>query len=207
VKQSDDELLKLVWNYMEIQSPVAQADAIIVAGSDSGAAAYAAELYALNFAPVIVCSGRALPGMDQTEADLLARTLRDCGVPDAAILREQTARNPGESIHLSEILLTEHSVTPKSVILVHCPFSSRSFLATAEAQWSDLRPTFITRHEAIGLTEYSLRYGRGETIRRTLGEFQRLRSYAKKGYQSPQLIPDDVQEAYDTLIRRGHHTH
>lgn len=192
---------------MEIQSPVAQADAIIVAGSDGGAAAYAAELYSLNFAPVIVCSGRALPGMDQPEADLLARTLRDCGVPDRAILREQAAQNPGESIRLSQVMLTAHDITPKSVILVNYPFSSRSFLATARAQWPDPKPVFIARHEAIGLTEYSLRHGRGETIRRTLGEFQRLRSYAKKGYQAPQDIPDEVQAAYDTLIRRGHHTH
>jgi len=191
---------------METQSPVAQADAIIVAGGESGAAAYAAELYSLNFAPVIVCSGQALPGTDQTEANILARTLRDCGVPDAAILREQEARNPGESIRLSEAILAEHKIVPKNVILVHYPFNSRSFLATAEAQWSDPKPTFIARHEATGLTEYSLRYGRGETIRRTLGEFQRLRSYAKKGYQAPQIIPDNVQEAYDTLIRRGHHT-
>lgn len=207
MKHSDDELLKLVWNYMEVQSAVVQADAIIVAGSDTGAAAYAAELYTLNFAPVIVCSGRMQPSMDQTEADLLARTLRDCGVPDSAILREQEARNPGESIRLSQALLAKHEITPKSVILVHYPFSSRSFLATAEAQWPDPKPAFIARHEALGLTEYSLRYGRGETIRRTLGEFQRLRSYAKKGYQSPQVIPDEVQEAYDALIRRGHHTH
>lgn len=192
---------------MEAQSPVAQADAIIVAGSDSGAAAYAAELYALNFAKIIVCSGHAQPGMDQTEADLLARTLRDCGVPDSAIIREQEGRNLGESIRLSQELLAENNIAVDNVILVHYPFSSRSFLATAQAQWTAPQPTFIVRHEAIGLTEYSLRYGRGETIRRTLGEFQRLRSYAKKGYQSPQVIPDDVQDAYDTLIRRGHHTH
>jgi len=192
---------------MEIQSPVAQADAIIVAGSDSGAAAYAAELYSLNFAPVIVCSGHAQPGMNQTEADHIARTLRDCDVPDRAILREHAARNPGENIRLSQIILAEHNITPKSVILVNYPFSSRSFLATAQAQWPDPKPIFIVRHENISLTEYSLRYGRGETIRRTLGEFQRLRSYAKKGYQSPQDIPDEIQAAYDTLIRRGHHTH
>lgn len=206
MKRSDDELLKLVWDYMEIQSPVAQADAIILAGNDSGAAAYTAELYALNLAPIIVCSGGAQPGVVEADADLLARTLRDCGVPNSAILREMTARNSGESIRYSQQLLSQNSLAVNRVILVHSPFSSRSFLATAQAQWPDPKPAFIARHEAIGLTEYSLRYGRGETIRRTLGEFQRLRSYAKKGYQSPQIIPEDVQDAYDTLIGRGHHT-
>jgi uncharacterized SAM-binding protein YcdF (DUF218 family) len=207
MRHSDDALLTLIWEYMETQTPLAPADAIIVgSNTDTGTAAYAAELYGLGFAPVIVFSGDKQPGMDQTQADLLARTARDCGVPESGIMREQTARNGGETIRNAQALLSESQEAPKRVILIDRPYSLRSLLATAEAQWAGSRPAFIARHEAMGLPEYSLRHGRGETIRGLLGSFQRLRSYAKKGYQSPQVIPDNVQDAYDTLIQRGHHT-
>src|SRR5688500_2726759 len=122
---------------MEVQTPIAHGDAMIIAGSDSGAASCGAELFSLGFAPIVVVSGNAQPGVSQTEADMLANTLRDCGVPDAAIVREQLAHNPGETIRLSQQLLAQHNINPKSVSLVHRPHCARSFLATAEAQWPD----------------------------------------------------------------------
>jgi hypothetical protein len=33
-----------------------------------------------------------------------------------------------------------------------------------------------------------------------------MRTYPKKGFQSFQEIPSDVQEAYDILLWRGHKT-
>lgn len=208
MKQSDDDLLKIIWDYMEIQTPLAHADAIVVGGcSDSGVASYASELYQTGFAPVIVFSGFQQPGMETTEADFLASVARSRGVPESAILREPKARNTGENIRYCQKLLAENGIIPKIVILVHQPYMSRRFLATAEAQWADPQPKFITTHEPISFTEYSIKQGRGEIIHKMLGDFQRMRPYAKKGYQSSQEIPDDVQQAYDTLLWRGHHSH
>jgi uncharacterized SAM-binding protein YcdF (DUF218 family) len=206
-RQSDDDLIRLIWDYMVIESPLAHADVIIVGGSkDGGTAAYAAELYGTGFAPVIVFSGHKQPGMDVTEADWLAGIARDRGVPESAILREQTAGNPGESIHNAQVLLAENSIIPQTVILVHTPSMSRRFLATAEVQWSDPKPTFLVRHENIGFVEYTLKHGRGDTFRKVMGDFQRMRSYGKKGFQTPQEIPADIQMAYNTLLERGHKT-
>lgn len=203
--ESDDKLITLIWNYMEIQTSLGHADAIVVGGStDGGVASYAAELYAMGFAPTIVFSGQQQPGMDTTEADFLADIARDHGVPESAILRERQAKNAGENIRMAEAMLAENGIQPKKVILIHKPYMTRPFLATAEAQWSDPKPTFIVRHEPISLPEYSLKRGKGEVIRYTLGDFQRMRTYAKKGFQSPQEIPENVQEAYDTLLWRGH---
>lgn len=192
---------------MQEQTPLEVADAIIVASSnDPGAASYAAELYSLNFAPVIVFSGHILPGQTTTAADWLARIARDHGVPESAILREQTATNMGETIRRSQALLIEKGTVPRSIIVIDRPYALRSLAATAEAQWAGTPAKIVARHEAMELPEYSFRHGRGETIRGTLGSFQRLRPYAKKGYLAEQTIPTEVQEAYDLLLRRGHHT-
>jgi uncharacterized SAM-binding protein YcdF (DUF218 family) len=207
IAQTDDNLLDIIWHYMAAEAPLQHADVILVGGStDIGVATYAADLYLTGFAPYIIFSGYQQPGMNIPEADLLAHEALSRGVPESAILRETRAANTGQSITFSQQLLAEKGIVPKIVILVHKPYMARRFLATAEAQWKGELPLFITRHEQIGRVGYTLRQGRGEVIRKLLGDFQRMRPYAKKGFQSPQEIPDEVKDAYDALLWRGHKT-
>lgn len=203
--KSDDQLLQIIWDYMSYESELQPADVIVVGGcKNTQLAVYASELFQTGFAPIIVFSGHAQADMDTTEADLLAQTARQSGVPDAAILREQHASNTGENITLSAALLDEKGITPSSVILIHQPFMSRRFLATAQAQWPTPQPVFITRHEPTSMVEYTIRHGRGETIRKTLGDFSRMEKYVKKGHQVHNDIPAEVKQAYQIMAERGH---
>ena len=38
-----------------------------------------------------------------------------------------------------------------------------------------------------------------------VGDLQRIRVYAEKGFQIPQEIPDDVWDAFEELVTRGFH--
>jgi uncharacterized SAM-binding protein YcdF (DUF218 family) len=204
-RRSDDQLMVILWNYLAIESPLKHADVIITDGTkDIDAAHLAAELYGMSFAPLIVFSGGEQQGSDMTKADSMAKIARTYGIPESAILKEQSAKNTTEVIANVQSLLLEQGITPATTILVDVPYMSRTLLAAAEAQWKGDQPEFVSRHESTSLPEYSLRHGRGETFRDILGNFQRLRSYAKKGYQSEQEIPDAAQIAYDALIWRGH---
>lgn len=203
--RSDDELLQLVWDYMSVETPLQPADAIVVGGCQIiGLAEYAAELYHSGLAPLIVFSGYQTAKMDMTEADLLADTARKLGVPESAILRERLASNTGENVTFSARLLEKAGVAPKTVILIHKPFMSRRFLATAEAQWPSPQPQFIARHEAISMKDYESKYGRAGMIRGILGDFNRIEKYAKSGHQSPQFIPTKVQHSFEIMAWRGH---
>lgn len=203
--RSDNDLLQVVWNYMSIETPLRPADVIVVGGCRiTGLAEYAAELYHSEIAPLIVFSGYQTAEMDTTEADLLADAARKLGVPESAILRERFASNTGENIRFSARLLEKAGITPKRVILIHKPFMSRRFLATAEAQWPSPQPQFIARHEAISMKEYEAKYGRAGMIRGILGDFNRIEKYAKSGHQSPQLIPTKVQHSFEIMAQRGH---
>jgi uncharacterized SAM-binding protein YcdF (DUF218 family) len=207
IKSSDEDLLKLVWNFLAIESPLAHADVIIVGGSrDTNVASYASDLYATGFAPIIVFSGGKQPEADRTDADIFASIAQSHGVSESAIIRETTAANAGQTIVRVQQLLEERDIHPKTVLLIHKPYMSRPFLATAEAQWPDPKPIFTVRHEQVNFIEYMIKQGRGDVFREVLGDFQRMRPYAKKGFQSPQVIPDEVQAAYDTLVWRGHKT-
>jgi uncharacterized SAM-binding protein YcdF (DUF218 family) len=204
-RRSDDQLLAILWNYLAVETPLQHAEVIIADGTkDIDVAHLAAELYGMSFAPLIVFSGGEQKDSDMTKADAMTKIARTYGIPESAILKEQSASNTTQVMTNSQALLIENNITPQTVILIDAPYMSRTLLATAQAQWQGEQPAFISRHESTSLPEYSLRNGRGETIRDILGNFQRLRSYAKKGYQSEQDIPDAAQIAYDTLIWRGH---
>lgn len=204
-RRSDDQLIAIIWNYLAIDTPLQHADVIIANGTkDVDVAHLATELYGMSFAPLIIFSGGEQQGSEMTKADAMAKIARTYGVPESAILKDQSAANTVQAITNAQLLLAEHNITAKAVILVDAPYMSRTLLASAQAQWKGDLPAFISRRESTSLPEYSLRHGRGETIRDVIGNFQRLRSYAKKGYQSEQEIPDAVQIAYDALIWRGH---
>jgi hypothetical protein len=203
--RSDDQLLAIIWNYLSVDSAVKHADVIIADGTkDVNVAHLATELYGMSFAPLIIMSGGEQSGSDMTIADAMVKIARSYEVPESAIIKDPSAKNTTQVITNAQALLTEQGITPKTVILVDAPYMSRTLLAAAQAQWTGEQPEFISRHESTSLAEYSLRHGRGETIRDILGNFQRLRSYAKKGYQAEQEIPDSVQVAYDAMIWRGH---
>jgi uncharacterized SAM-binding protein YcdF (DUF218 family) len=204
-RRSDDQLLAIIWNYLGIESALKHADVIIADGTkDIDVAHLATELYGMSFAPLILFSGGEQADSTMTKADAMAKIARSYGVPESAILKDSQASNTTQVITNAQALLTENNVTPATVILVDAPYMSRTLLATAQAQWQGEQPEYINRHESTSLAEYSLRHGRGETIRDILGNFQRLRSYAKKGFQSEQIIPEEVQAAYDAMIWRGH---
>jgi uncharacterized SAM-binding protein YcdF (DUF218 family) len=201
----DETLLKTVWNYLTIETILMPADVIIVGGSnDMGTSAIASELYNLGFAPTIVFSGFKEPGMDGTESDLLATAAEQRGVPADAIIRETQASNTGDNIFFSQNALKERGIIPSKVILIHKPYMTRRFLATAQAQWDGPLPEFIVAHQDISIDNYYLTLGRGEVIRKMLGDFKRMKAYAKKGYQTSQDIPEEVQQAYNELVERGH---
>jgi uncharacterized SAM-binding protein YcdF (DUF218 family) len=203
--RSDDQLLAIIWNYLAIESAPQHADVLIADGTkDVNVAHLAAELYGMSFAPVIIFSGGQQPNSDMTIADAMTKIARSYDVPESAILKDPQATNTTQVINNAQSLLAEQGITAKTVILADAPYMSRTLLASAQAQWHGEQPEFICRHESTSLPEYSLRHGRGETIRDILGNFQRLRSYAKKGYQAEQVIPGEVQAAYDAMIWRGH---
>jgi uncharacterized SAM-binding protein YcdF (DUF218 family) len=204
-RRSDDQLLAILWNYLGIESALKHADVIIADGTkDIEVAHLATELYGMSFAPKILFSGGEQSDSSMTKADSMAKIARSYGVPESAIIKDGLAANTTQVITNAQALLAENDINPETIILVDAPYMSRSLLATAQAQWQGEQPEYINRHESTSLAEYSLRHGRGETIRDILGNFQRLRSYAKKGFQAEQVIPQEVQAAYDAMIWRGH---
>ena len=200
-------LAKTVWNYHLMQHTPVPSDCILVLGShDTRVAERAAELYRHRFAPVVVMSGglgRLTKELfTQSEASLFAKIAVQQGVPKEAILIEDRSTNTGENVVFSRRLLSEGNLYPASIILVQKPYMERRSFATFKKHWPE--PAVCVTSPQIAFEDYPMPSLPVEkVINIMLGDLQRIKLYATKGFQIPQAIPDDVWQAYERLVQLG----
>ena len=206
-----ETLIQAIWDYMLVGHELRPAHCIVVLGShDIRVADYAIELYHRNCAPLLLFSGgvvqrNAALGVfwDTNEADYFARRALATGVPAEAILSENRSRNTGENIRFTRKLLKSRGLDFQSVILVQKPYMERRVLATAQKQWPGL--DFVVTSPPIACADYLKGHlPREEVIQHIVGDFQRVKVYGDKGFQTPQAIPAPVWEAFEQLVARGY---
>ena len=200
--------LQTVWNALVRRDTMpAQANVIVVGGcSDLGLAEKAAELYHAGVSNVIVITGYQPEKMSMTEARYLADKCGELGVPQSALILEEEATNTGENIVLAAKAINDLIGDVQSVILVHKPYVSLRFLATAEAQWPAPQPKFYATCQTTSFEEYCKVNGLEDTAWKLLGDIKRMDTYVEKGYQTAQLIPQPARNAYDKIINSGYIT-
>lgn len=199
----DDHMqdLEIIWNVLLRQDELpATADVIVIGGCrDIGLAEKAAEIYHAGISEKIIITGYQPEYMSITEARHLADSCIRLNVPNNAITLEEKACNTGQNIRYSAVLAGNVS----SVILVHKPYMSLRFLATAEAQWPNPQPKLHTTCQSISFGDYASIHGLNKLAWGMLGDFRRMEEYASKGYQSQQYIPDEAKQAYERIVKDG----
>lgn len=205
--------LQVLWEYLCVESRLpARADAIVIGGAGAmiDSAERAAELYHAGVSQRIVVSGFANPyhRATETEATLLGRQLQRLAVPKSAILFEHQASNTGENITRSAQLLAGAAIQAKDIILIHKPYMTRRFLATAEAQWPNPQPRlYVTSQPTTAEAYYQLyevTYGSAAMmLTLMLGDYERIKIYPDKGFSTPQPPSFSVDTAWRALVARG----
>ena len=214
ITNRDWELLQTIWDYMVIDDKLpAHVDAIVIGGSGAltDSALRAAELYNAGASSTIVVSGFANPEFDAstTEAEMLASVLMEQGVPVDGILLDHKATNTGDNIINSANILQNANIHANKVILVHKPFMTRRFLATAIAQWPKPQPELYVTSWPTSLKDYHALYADlygldGEKmIYLMLGDYERMKSYVAKGFSVKQPESPEADAAYEELVLRG----
>ncbi len=199
---------EIIYNFhASFSSPPGRADFLLLAGShDLRVPLYAAKLYHLGCAPLLLCSGgygKITVGLfHDPEAVVFSRVCTENGVPDSCILLEQKSTNTGENFSLSRNLLRELKIFPKTGIIVCKPYMSARTWATASMQWPEV--TWSVNAPPIPFAEYPTADAPIEQeIHLMVGDLQRLSVYAEKGYQVPVSVPDAVLAAYNRLVAAG----
>lgn len=197
--------LKEVWSALvKSDAMPVHADAIIVGGCrDLGLAERAAELYHAGIANIIVISGYRPETMSITEAKRLSQKCIQLGVPKDALVLEEEASNTGENIVFVARKLKKLDIKLESVILVHKPYMSLRFLATAEAQWPMPQPLFYSTCQEISFEDYYNLNGLEATAWKMLGDLKRMDNYVTAGYQTQHHIPESAKVAYSKITNAG----
>lgn len=201
-------LAKTLWDYHHVNHTLKKSDCILVLGShDTRVAEYAADLWLEKWAPLLIMSGglgRLTEGVwTETEADKFARIAIEKGVDPAALLIENKSTNTGENIILTQVLLQQKNLTPQSFIVVQKPYMERRSYATFKKHWPD-KQLSVTSPQ-IPFKEYATpQISLERVVHIMVGDLQRIKVYAEKGFQVHQEIPAHVWQAYEQLVALGY---
>lgn len=186
-------------------------DCILVLGShDTRVAEYGAKLLLEGWAPLIVFSGglgRLTEGVwTEPEADQFARIAIKMGASKENILIENKSSNTGENIRFTEELLKEKNLDSDKFIIVQKPYMERRSYATFKKILPE-KECMVTS-PPISFEDYSGQFQtKDEVINMMVGDLQRMKLYAEKGFQIPQGIPTEIWDAYEKLIALGYTKH
>ena len=204
--------LQVIWDFLCLNEQPRKADVIVGFGNfNEDIPRRAAELYLQGYAPKILFTGglgRNTVGLlPESEADRFARVAIGCGVPDEAIIREDKSTNTAENIIFTRKLLEELNVPHDHILGVHQPFMERRITAAMGVYWPEQSfsvtspqvtiPQYLEAAKAQGITENA-------SISVIVGDFQRMKLYADKGWQIPQEIPQSAWDAFYALVELGY---
>jgi uncharacterized SAM-binding protein YcdF (DUF218 family) len=209
------DLAKTLWDYHRLNQRIEKADAILVFCShDRRVAERAAQLFLEGFAPLLIFSG-GLGSITsrmwiEPEADQFARIAVGLGVPKGSILIENRSTNTGDNVRFTRELLAGKALNPASFILVQKPYMERRSFATFRKVWPE-KQVCVTSPQ-VSFDEYLSTYTNAElstedVVSIMVGDLQRIRLYAERGFQISQEIPSDVWAAYEELVRAGFDRH
>ena len=147
------------------------------------------------------------------EAEIFRDIAIEMGVPSDRIIVETKATNTGENVLFSYKILSSRNLIPSSIILVQMPFMERRVYATFLRQWpafqvhsddthhTKMKCNVIASSPQIALAQYpNENVGKiVEIVQMMLETMKRIIEYPEKGLQIPQVIPDEVKNAYEKL--------
>ena len=206
------EPLQVIWDYLCLNQKPQKADVIVGFGNfNEDIPRRAAQLYLQGYAPKILFTGglgRNTVGLlPESEADRFARVAISCGVPDDAIIREDKSTNTAENILFTKHLLEERNIPHGHILGIHQPFMERRITAAMGVYWPQQRfsvtspqvtiPEYLEAARVQGVTENA-------SISVIVGDFQRMKLYADKGWQVPQEIPEEAWDAFFRLVELGY---
>lgn len=204
--------LQVIWDYLGMHQTPSRADCIVGFGNfNDNIARRAAELYLAGLAPKVLFTGglgRNTTGLFPVpEAERFAQVAMECGVPAEDIIREDKSTNTAENIIFTRNMLEKLGIPHEHILGVHQPFMERRITAAMGVNWPGQRfsvtspqvtiPQYLEDAKRQGITENA-------SISVIVGDFQRMKLYADKGWQLPQEIPQEAWDAFHELVAMGY---
>ncbi|MEV8513462.1 YdcF family protein [Dactylosporangium sp. NPDC051484] len=200
--------VETLWEYHNMHHELRPCDVGIGLGShDLGVAIIATDLYHRGLYPLLVFTGANAPTtverFPRGEAVHYAEYATEHGVPADAVLVEPAATNTQQNFELTRELLGERGITMRSAIVMSRPYQQRRAYATAKKLWPDV--DIVCASNPLDLDTYVRSIGDvNKVISMLIGDTQRIRVYAERGFAIPQDVPYGVDAAYERLVQAGY---
>lgn len=204
--------VKVLWDYMHLNHKIKKCDCILGLGcQDLHIPERCAELYHQGYGNIIIFAGGfgkiTKDIWNISEADKFAEIAVNLGVPKEKIYIENKSTNTGDNFRFTKDLINHYGLNINSFLVVHKPYMERRCFAAFKAILPD--KMCIVTSPQISLENYFKEYETGtissdEIISILVGDVQRIRIYAKKGWQIEQYIPKSVWTAYEKLVYLGY---
>ena len=209
----DRPLAKVLWDYNHLNHAFTPADFIFVMCSyNLDVADYASILFMQKRGKFIVLSGGVAHSddllhttWDEPEAQVFKDRLMELNIAEDKIIVEDKATNCGENVEFTKNLLIEKNKEVNTGLIVQKPYMERRAYATAMKQWPEVE--WKATSPNISYEDYIDKFDEERLINIMVGDTWRIKEYAKKGYQIPQDMPEDVENALQTLIERDYTKH
>ncbi|PHN00943.1 hypothetical protein CRP01_39650 [Flavilitoribacter nigricans DSM 23189 = NBRC 102662] len=208
-----EDILKnaqILWDYHNLDFALEEADFILAMGShDERVAIHAAQLVLDGYAPLLITSGGfgkvTKKIWNTSEGKHFANIAEKMGVPREKILVEEEATNTGDNVTKSKAILASHGINVEKGILVTKPYMCRRAYATAAKQWPEIE--WLVSAPELSFGDYpNSEVPLDRMINLMVGDLQRIKIYAEKGFQIPQEIPTTVWRSYEALKKAGYDT-
>lgn len=209
----DIELIQILWDYMRMNESLEKVDCIIVLGTvDESVVDVAVELYFKGYADKIIFSGGlgkiTYKLWKEPEADRFTKKAIELGVPKDKIYKENGSTNTGDNFKFTKKLIEKEKLDVHSCIIVCKPYDEKR----AYASFKKVMPEYkgIVTSKKIECKEYYEQWKnqellpKDEWIHVLVGDIQRMKLFAKKGWQIEVDIPQNVWNAYEELLKRGY---
>lgn len=201
-------LAQKIWDYHHVYHVIENTDCILVLGSsDVRVAERGAQLFLEKYAPLLIFSGglgRLTKDIwHESEALKFANIAIGMGVPKDKILIEDKSTNTGENILFTKKLILEKKLDIQKFILVQKPYMERRTYATFKKSWPE-KDCIVTSPQ-VSFSDYcNDKIKEDDVINIMVGDLQRIRIYPERGFQIFQIIPEDVWDAYEELVKLGY---
>ena len=196
-----EEAIHHIYDFLSRAESPQPADLAFAFGSyHAPVAETAARLVLDDYAPLLICSGGSsglTKDLGMTEADYFGDIAEKAGVSPEKILREGSSTNTGDNIKNSMILLREHGIEPKTILVCGMPAHLCRIVATFAKQEPAIR--IIPILVPFQFSDYRTKKGMNLGLR-LVAELDRLREYPEQGFTVPVEIPASVQEAERVII-------
>lgn len=208
---TDLELVSILWDYMVLNMEIKKCDCILGLGcNDFSIPKRCVELFNEGFADKIIFSGgrgKSTENWKKSEAEEFYDIAVALGVSESKIFIENKSTNTGDNFKFTNELINEEGLNINSFLIVQKPYMERRCYAAFKAINPD-KDCCVTSSQ-VSMEEYFEIYEKNngstkELINILVGDVQRMKVYASKGWQIKQNIPNQVWEAYLELVKRGY---